>query len=69
MKTGLSNIEFRSIVGGSSSFDDAIDRLMRDGGVTKGRAILLARKYNPEVYNSWMKKRWQTDCGRLTQTL
>jgi hypothetical protein len=65
----MNEINFRSIIGGASSVDDAINRLMRDGGVSRGRAILLARKFNGKAWNSWMRRRWQTDDGRLTQHL
>jgi hypothetical protein len=68
--TKLSHMDVRQIIGGVSNFDDGVDRLVRDGGISKGRAILLMRRFSPSSYNTWMRQRWNSDNGRLThQTL
>jgi len=54
---------FCAIVRESRNFAVAIDQL-KDQGLSRGRAILIARKYDGKGYNEWMRRRQATDDGR-----
>jgi hypothetical protein len=64
MKT-KNSVSFRRIVRSAPSFAQAIAGLMEEG-LSRGRAILLARRHDPEGFNCYMKRRWN---GREVQTL
>jgi len=52
-------INLRRIVRGAESFSAAIHALKRDAGLDTGRAILVARRHDPQGYGAWMKNRWR----------
>jgi hypothetical protein len=53
-------INFRRIVRSAESFKSAIHQLRRDAGLSTGRAILVAKRHDPEGFSAWMKKRWNS---------
>ncbi len=68
MKFTPRTIELRAIVKNAPSFAAAIDRL-KEQGLSRGRAILLARKFDGAGFNSWMLARQKSDDGRAFQYL
>lgn len=63
MTTNTTNL--RMLVGDCGSFEEGLERLQRLAGMSRGRAILTLRSFNGNHYNAWMKRRQQTDDGRM----
>jgi hypothetical protein len=55
---------FRALIRDATTFTEMLDILMQQGGLTRGRAILLSRKLKPRLYDMWMSRRVRTDDGR-----
>ena len=49
--------QFRAITRRASTFEAAIEGLLDAGVRNKGEAIVLARKFNGALYNTWMAKK------------
>ena len=59
-------MQLRAIVKNARNFAVALDMLKAEG-LDRGRAILLARKYDGKGYSQWMAARNRLDDGRLAQ--
>jgi hypothetical protein len=47
------HLRLRSICEGSSTFGDAVQRLVKDESMSEGKAILVARKHAGGLYTQW----------------
>jgi len=55
---------FRALIGGLPSFEAQIERLQKEGGMSKGRAILFAKSCNGNAYNAYRAKQQRDDLAR-----
>jgi hypothetical protein len=48
---------FRVLIRDAATFAEKLD-ILTEAGMSHGRAIMFARKFDGEGYNGWMRKRW-----------
>ena len=48
-------LRFRRTLEGSPSFGDAVNRLMKQEGLSDAKAVLQVAKMKPALYNQWVR--------------
>jgi hypothetical protein len=48
-------VRFRSILEGSASFGEAVQRLIEEEAMGEGKAITIAARHSQKLYNKWCR--------------